>query len=168
MDGLTFSPATAEQAPIIARLLSDSTDKKLLHGDTAWGSEGWSDQEVVDTMAESTEYIVYKDGEAVSTISIQFDDPRSWGEQPPNALYLHRLAVKEGMNGQGLGQKMINWAADQAKAHNRDFLRLDCPADNESLCKYYESQGFVKVSVNEDAGYDGYSAALYERPILKV
>lgn len=167
MENLIFTPATKQDAPVLVEILTDSTVTKLNHGDTIWGSldEGWSTQEVIDNMTESTAYIIYKDDEPVSTISLQYEDRRMWGEQPKAALYLHRLGVKAGMNGQGLGKIMMNWAADQALAQNKSFLRLDCPADNESLCNFYEKQGFVMVSINSNNGHDGYIAALYERSV---
>ena len=154
--------------PTIADILTSATKHKLDHGDTIWGTEGWSEEEVYDAMTESTIYLIKQGCEIVGTVSLQWDDPRSWGEQPPVAGYIHRLAVKHGFHGQGLGERVIDWAAARATENGRSFLRLDCEAKNTDLCGYYEKLGFTRVGTRPIPEYDGYVAALYERPIEPI
>lgn len=163
MENLQVELSHQNDAALVASILTDAIKVKIEHGDNAWGSEGWSQEEVIDCMHESSVYLIYDNDEPVATVSLQDTDEKSWGHHEPDALYLHRLAVKEGMNGRGLGQKIMNWALHEAAAQGKNYLRLDCPADNAELCAYYETQGFQKVGENKDSGYEGYVAALYER-----
>lgn len=167
MDKLSVNPAKQEEAPLIADILTEATKYKVELGDQAWGNEGWTAQEVTDYMKESTAYIVKKDGEVIGTVFMQWDDQLNWGEQPPVAGYMHRLAIKDDFRGQGIGQLIIDWCEDQVGKQDRTLLRLDCDARNAELCGYYESLGFKKVGQNEVLEYGDYVAALYERPVAK-
>lgn len=104
------------------------------------------------------------DDKAVGTVALGWEDESSWGSQDPDAGYIHRLAIKDGYQGQGIGEQMIDWANNQLKQNNRQFLRLDCAINNKALCTYYEKQGFVRVAEKEYS--PTYTAALYERPII--
>ena len=165
MSKLTFNEARATDIPLIADILKDATERKLQHGDTVWGSEGWTDEEIQGTMSESTVYIVREGEHTAGTVSLQWDDERSWGEQLPVAGYIHRLAIKHEYVGQGLGEIIIDWAAARAREHDRYLLRLDCENSNNQLCAYYEKLGFIKVGIQAISEFGDYVAALYEKHI---
>ena len=40
---------------------------------------------------------------------------------------------------------MINFALEEAKKNNKEYLRLDCVSDNEKLNNYYKTLGFECV-----------------------
>jgi ribosomal protein S18 acetylase RimI-like enzyme len=165
MENLSFTSAEATDAPLLADILTDAGKHKLEHNDLSWGTEGYSLDEATELINTSPTYFIRKDGEVVATVALQWDDESSWGVQPPVAAYIHRLAVKDGFHGQGLGEQIIDWANEQAVQNGRQFLRLDCDARNTSLCAYYENQGFVKVGTKQIPEYNDYIAALYERPV---
>lgn len=165
MQTLSYSEASAEDMPVISEILKDATQRKLGYDDTVWGNEGWSDEEIQDSMDESTMYIVHSGEQVVGTVSLQWEDARSWGEQPPIAGYLHRLAIKDAYKGQGLGDAVVDWAAQQTLGKDRHLLRLDCEEGNTQLCAYYEKLGFVKVGTKPIPEYGDYVAALYEKII---
>ena len=165
MEKLTITPATEADIPAVADILTDATTYKVEHGDMAWGTGGWSHSEVEDSNTEGTTYLVHDGGELVGTVALQDTDERSWGEQPPDATYLHRLAFGHDFHGRGLGEQVIGWAAEMATLKGHQFLRLDCDARNTSLCAYYERQGFVKVGTKEIPEYKDYVAALYQKAI---
>ena len=165
MEHLRFTEATPELYPVVADILTEATKIKNQQNDHAWGTAGWSTQEVQGLAGHSTTYVVYSDEQAVATVSLQWEDEQSWGVQPQVAGYMHRLAIRQDMTGQGLGEVIVNWAIKQTAAKGKELLRLDCPADNEKLCAYYERLGFVRVGVTEDTGHEGYVAALYERAV---
>jgi ribosomal protein S18 acetylase RimI-like enzyme len=110
-------------------------------------------------------YIVKISTEAVGTFSITWEDTHTWGKQESDAGYIHRLAVRHGFHGKGLGEAIINWAAAETKKQGRTLLRLDCPLDNKKLRAYYEKQGFIQVGTSKTDQVDGYTPALYERKI---
>jgi ribosomal protein S18 acetylase RimI-like enzyme len=116
-------------------------------------------------MSESLVYLVKLDGETVGTVSLQWEDERNWGPQPPIAGYMHRLAIKDGFHGQSIGKRVVDWAAFQVAENGREFLRLDCEASNTHLCGYYESLGFRQVGTRPVSEYGNYVAALYQKRV---
>lgn len=159
-----MTKATGADARIVASILTEAVRRKLKYDDHAWGSGVYSEDEVLSLMAKSTAYLAYADKEPIGTVSLQWDDESVWGEQPPVAGYIHRLAVKEGAMTKGGGSQILDWASDQVARSHRQFLRLDCNAQNTKLCAYYDAQGFIRVDVRRRSE-DGYVAALYERRV---
>jgi protein-tyrosine phosphatase len=85
-------------------------------------------------------YLARVDGEAVGTVALLWQDAAFWGERPPDAGYVHALAVRRAHAGDGLGAKLLDWAEQQAAGAEREYLRLDCPAENVELRGYYEAR----------------------------
>lgn len=165
MNRLEFIGAQESDIPAVEDILNDATQYKVKHGDVAWGTEGWTDEEVRESMSESSVYLIRQGKEIVGTVSLQWEDERNWGIQPPVAGYMHRLAIKEGFHNLGLGAQAIDWALSQVAKKGRQYLRLDCEAKNAELCGYYEAQGFTHVGTRPVPEYGTYVAALYERPV---
>jgi protein-tyrosine phosphatase len=95
----------------------------------------------------------------VATLALKWNDPTFWGDRPADAGYVHALAVRRAHAGSGLGARLLAWAEEQVAAAGREYLRLDCRAENDELRRYYERQGFAprgEVSVDE------FTSALYE------
>lgn len=168
MSEINIDTAQEEDAAVIAEVLSDASEYKLSLGDIVWGKDGWSEQEVKDYMSESIFYLVKQDGQIIGTVSLQWDDERNWGAQPPVAGYLHRLAIKDGYRGQNIGKKVIDWAESQVAERGRHYLRLDCEEKNTKLCSYYEDLGFQKVGTRPVSEYGDYVAALFEKPVVMI
>jgi ribosomal protein S18 acetylase RimI-like enzyme len=171
MEKLEFSTAQQSDIPAITGVLTDATQYKLEQGDTSWGDEGWFHHEIQERMDDgSTFYLVKQGDEMIGTVSLSWQDERNWGDRPNDAGYMHQLAVKDGHHGNDLGGRIMDWLAKEAKKENRQFLRLDCDANNEGLCSYYEEHGFVRVGTNsrQDNEMGTYEAALYERPVREA
>jgi len=103
-----------------------------------------------------------EDGEAVATVSRLPDDPLYWGDQPPHAYYVHKLAVRRDQAGRGIGAAVVEWANAEAAEAGREFLRLDCLGDNPGIRDYYEDLGFEHRG---DVVLDGRTISLYERSV---
>ena len=103
-----------------------------------------------------------EDGEAVGTVTILLDDPVYWPGSPPDALYVHKFAVRRDRAGRGIGAAIVEWANAEAAEAGRDFLRLDCLGDNAGIRDYYENLGFEHCG---DLVLDGLNMSLYERPV---
>lgn len=138
----------------------------------ALGYKQWWDPfpvEVIEhSVARGETYLAVEKGSVLGTIALSWDDPKFWGERPPDAGYVHRLCTTADA-ARGLGVEMLTWADITAAKRDRDWLRLDTPASNLRLRAYYESLGFqlhdeVDVVLG---GVDGeteiWRAALYER-----
>ena len=103
-----------------------------------------------------------EDGEAVATVSMLSNDPVYWGDQPPDAFYVHKLAVRRDQAGRGIGAAVVEWANAEAAEAGREFLRLDCLGDNPGIRDYYEDLGFEHRG---DVVLDGRTISLYERSV---
>jgi len=103
----------------------------------AWVQEGFDQNEF--------QLVENNNGEIVGMFRLSETDKLYWGHNEDNAAYVHSLVVKKEFSGLDLGKKiLIQIEADLVK-ENRELFRLDCNAENEWLCQYYEQQGFVKV-----------------------
>lgn len=167
---LTVTLATAEQAGLVTGLLTDAAGRLA-----EWGIDQWPypfpEHIVRASIARADTYLAWLDGGPVGTLALYWADPTFWGDQPPNAGYVHRLVVAWTAAGQGLGAQLLDWAAGHTSAQQRRWLRLDCGADNTTLRAFYERQGFrhagdVEVTV-PSAGRDGtpWRASRYQRPV---
>ncbi|KAF9922901.1 hypothetical protein FBU30_006976 [Linnemannia zychae] len=97
----------------------------------------------IDT-PDSTEY------EMAGLFLINYDDPFDellWkdylaeqGQDWKNGLYLHRLVLMTPFKGIGLTSKIVEFAEQKVRESGRQFLRLDCMADNERLRRFYGQQ----------------------------
>jgi GNAT superfamily N-acetyltransferase len=109
-------------------------------------------------------YLVEVDGEPAATLTLLWHDPFFWGERPPDAAYVHKLAIRRRFAGRRLGVAIVEWAEREAATAGRSFIRLDCMRDNPGIRAYYERPGF---EVRGDRDDPRFPAALYERPILR-
>lgn len=89
-----------------------------------------------------TTYLAYREGKAIATFILQASDEATWGAVTDEALYLHGLAVRRAFAGQQIGERLLQLAAQIAKAAGKQYLRLDCWAGNEALSRYYERADF--------------------------
>jgi GNAT superfamily N-acetyltransferase len=162
---LDVSRATPDEAEDAAAILTAAARWLEAHG--KWND--WPIPYPVSRVRETAERgILYlaKDfatGRPVGTLTLQWEDVAFWGERPPEAGYVHRVAVSPELMGRGLGQAMMDWAADEVARHGRSLVRLDCPFENTDLRRYYESIGFVFKGAQQGRG--SYRAALYERAV---
>ncbi len=56
---------------------------------------------------------------------------------------LHRVAVKSNFKGTGLGEKIVNFATENAHGSGAKSIRCDTHADNKSMHKMLIKNGFV-------------------------
>ncbi len=71
---------------------------------------------------------------------------------PADAMYLGRLAVARHASKRGLGMELLGSASALAAAAGFAHVRLNCPAENERLRRYYLAAGFSRLG---EAGLQG-------------
>jgi ribosomal protein S18 acetylase RimI-like enzyme len=122
----------------------------LLDEATVWvgerGYEQWPlpfpHAEIAAAIDRGEVYVAELDGDAAATVTLLWDDRLYWPDAPPDAAYVHKLAVSRACAGRRIGQAMVEWADRTAAQAGRDFLRLDCLRDNPGIRAYYERLGF--------------------------
>jgi len=154
--------AQQEDALTVAGLLDEATVWVNDLGFSQWPLPFPRDQ-LAAAIDRGEVYVVEsEDGDGVATVSMLPDDPEYWGDQPPDAFYVHKLAVRRDQAGRGIGAAIVEWANAEAAEAGREFLRLDCLADNPGIRDYYEDLGFEHRG---DLVLDGQKMSLYERPV---
>jgi GNAT superfamily N-acetyltransferase len=142
----------------------------LLDEATVWvgerGYEQWPlpfpREEVAAAIDRGEVYVAELDGDVVATVTLLWHDPTYWGERPPDAAYVHKLAVSRACSGRRIGHAIVEWADRAAAAAGRDFLRLDCLRDNPGIRAYYERLGFEHRG---DLVVNGRGMSIYERRV---
>ena len=154
-------PAGQEDATTVAELLDEATRWVRDLGYEQWPLPFPRD-ELAAAIDRGEVYVVEDEGDAVATVTLLWDDPVYWGEQPPDAVYVHKLAVRRDRSGRGIGSAIVAWANAEAVEAGRDFLRLDCLRDNPGIRDYYEQLGFEHRG---DLILGGRHMSLYERAV---
>jgi ribosomal protein S18 acetylase RimI-like enzyme len=109
-------------------------------------------------------FLARLDNEPVAKLVLQWADPRMWGDFPGEAGYVHGLMVRRAFAGRQIGLHLLRWAERVAALAGRDYLRLDCRADNPALRHYYECAGFV---YRGDVTTGSYTGSRYERRVAE-
>ncbi|WGS52743.1 GNAT family N-acetyltransferase [Paraburkholderia sp. D15] len=161
----TVHRAATEHVTALTHILNHAIDYKLQQGDSAWGRSGWTEAGVQQSINRGEMYVIEQDGLCAATMSLSWQDEKYWGIQEPVAGYVHRLAVRDGYHGSGIGRFAIDWCLNQVIARNRRALRLDCDVKNAKLCAHYESLGFVRVATRPIPELGNYVASLYEKAV---
>jgi ribosomal protein S18 acetylase RimI-like enzyme len=125
----------------IVAVLSEAARWLLSRGIRQW-PDPFPRERVERLVRRGDSYLARLRGEPVATLALQWSDPTFWGEQPDDAGYVHALAVRRTQAGRGLGARLLDWAEAEVVASGREFLRLDCLAENDALRRHYEGQGF--------------------------
>jgi ribosomal protein S18 acetylase RimI-like enzyme len=97
---------------------------------------------VADRVRRGELYLARLDGKPASMVALQSDD-ELWHDVEGEAIYIHGLATHRDFAGKGIGLALLRWAERTAAAATKDYLRLDCNADNPALGAYYERAGFT-------------------------
>lgn len=91
---------------------------------------------------------------AASMVLQETERNQSWKsvdkDKPKKALYLHWLCVHRDFAGQGFSKLMVDFAKKEAKKRGFSLLRLDTDAQEEKLCRLYESLGFQKMGKEKE------------------
>jgi GNAT superfamily N-acetyltransferase len=134
--------ATPDQIDIIASIMEEGSAVQRMHGFPGWPVP-IAHPGILRRFAIGEVFLAYLDGAAVGTFSLQPFDPDFWGEQPDDALYLHKLATRHAVRGRGVGLAMLRWAEQYTHDRGKTYLRLDTLAENDTLCRFYEQAGYV-------------------------
>jgi GNAT superfamily N-acetyltransferase len=151
----------ADDVAAVAALLDEATIWVGQRGYEQWPLP-FPYEEVSAAIERGEVYLAEIEGDAVATVTLLWDDPTYWGDRPADAAYVHKLAVSRACAGQRIGTAIVDWADANACASGRDFLRLDCLADNPGIRTYYERMGFEHCG---DLVVNRRNMSLYERRV---
>ncbi|KAG0022576.1 hypothetical protein BGZ80_011722 [Entomortierella chlamydospora] len=89
-------------------------------------------------------------GKIIGTFTLNYADPfdemlwKDIVQDWTDAVYIHRLVVEREYKGFGLGPKALEFAELEGLKRGKNYLRLDCMADNKLLKAYYREKAHFK------------------------
>jgi GNAT superfamily N-acetyltransferase len=163
---LQFRTARPEDIPSLIDLLSEAAAWARRRGVERWWPTPFPEAWVRPAVERGDTVVIEVGGRPVGTLTLTRDDRRMWGEQPPVAGYVHRMAVARRLAHQGLGARALDWAALEVVSWGRSKLRLDCLATNAPLVAHYVALGFREVGrVAGNIPGEDRPSLLMERPV---
>ncbi|MCD2181345.1 GNAT family N-acetyltransferase [Rhizobium sp. GN54] len=129
-------------AEIIALFASDTVGG---HGDTT-AAEAFSDYaaafEQIAASPLQTLYVATCEGEVVGTFQIAL--LTSLPGRGSSSLLLEAVQTREDMRGRGIGERMVKWAIEQARARGAAKLYLTSNMTRVRAHRFYERLGFER------------------------
>jgi ribosomal protein S18 acetylase RimI-like enzyme len=171
MPKLTVDRATAADAVAVESLLDAAAEWQQSRGFPMW-TPGRFEVEVRQTIADGSLYVGRREAVIVGCFMLDDGSPRmtQWlvehGRVPGSGTSVGRLAVAREAAGHGLGMKLLDEARTVAARQGFAWLRLDCPAENERLRRYYLEAGFSYCGDNDLSGPNGelWVSSVFELP----
>jgi ribosomal protein S18 acetylase RimI-like enzyme len=104
-----------------------------------------SDEEVDFLIRSGETYLAVHESGVVGSVRVTERPAVPWEDWSHPAFYVHTLAVRRRYSGRGIGRRILAWAEQEAGRRRLPFLRLDCMAANDRLCRYYQEAGFTPL-----------------------
>jgi ribosomal protein S18 acetylase RimI-like enzyme len=127
-----------------------------------WTPDGFSRERIAVLIESGEIYLAVLGGWLAGTFALQWSDRETWGDVPDDAGYIHGLAIRREFAGKGLGREMLRRAEQMVSRSEREYLRLDCVADNMPLNEYYRRAGFA---YRGRSVVRGLTVSLYEKRV---
>jgi GNAT superfamily N-acetyltransferase len=160
--------ATAEDLDTAADILDEATEWAAERGFESWPSgafrdpDGWGRRVLGEALQADGLFLIQQEQATVGTFSLLPADERFWPGAPPEAMYLHRFAVRRSASGTGVGAVALAWCEQETQRLGRRFLRLDCRATEPGIRRYYERAGF---EYRGDVAVNLMALSLYEKDL---
>lgn len=159
---IAVAPAQPADLDTVLAILEEAARWLAGKGIDQWRPGSFPRQSIADAIARGEVILARLGEEAVGTLTLQWSDELFWGAGPPDAGYLHKLAIRRAFAGQELGRSLLGWTERTVAAAGKQYLRLDCTGENEALCAYYERAGFAPRGERQGRGW---RVRLYEKPV---
>lgn len=160
-DVFSVKPAGPSDLPTVLGILTEAAEWARRVGTVGLWRVPFPQEWVLPSLARHEVFLGSWGGEVAGTVTFRWADPSIWGDQPPVAGYVHRLAIRRAFGGRRIGEALLDWASQRVRTEGRSALRLDCWSTHAGLRRYYRSVGFraVGMAMANDA-----ELVLWERP----
>jgi dephospho-CoA kinase/GNAT superfamily N-acetyltransferase len=155
--GVLVDRARPADAVSVVALLDDAAERQRDLGMPLWTPRQFDD-EVEEGIFDGGLYVARREGTVIGCFLLDQRSSRmsAWllarGRVPAEGANVGRLAVARSVRGQNLGLHLLNAARRLAAYRGLAYLWLDCPADNQRLCRYYLEAGFSYAGGNDLPG----------------
>jgi len=144
MDNISIRPATAEEAPVIHRLLTEL--------EQSLGAQDLVKRKEADILrygfsqAPLFEALIAWQGERPVGLALYFSEFSTWRGSP--GVYVQDLYVSNDVRGSGLGRQLMDSLIERSRSWGATYCKLAVYNDNEAALAFYRHLGF-HVSENE-------------------
>jgi GNAT superfamily N-acetyltransferase len=137
--------AGAADAEHILRMRRAAEDWLAERAIEQWPRGRVSLADVLGQIGRGEWHVVRCAGRPCGGLRLLWSDERVWQRDNAFAAYVHGLVIDRRHAGDGVGARLLRWAAEQGRVAGVRWLRLDCVQHNTRLRRYYADQGFREV-----------------------
>lgn len=161
----TIRPAGPDEADVVVGVLQDAARWLLSRNIAQWPPEEFTAALIAQWQATGCVWLAWRQNDAVGTIALAFQDDPLWHTVPGPAAYIHKLAVRRTVAGQGISRALLRAAEDEAVLRGLPAVRLDCWAGNTALRQFYTAAGYTLRGLVPEASWE---CALFEKMLPAV
>src|SRR5712692_5631044 len=92
--GLIILEAKPEDLETILRILNETIVWLQSKGIDQYPPDYFSPSQIMKEIRKGEVYLARQENQVTGTITLQWSDPRFWGDTPPDAGYIHKLAIR--------------------------------------------------------------------------
>jgi GNAT superfamily N-acetyltransferase len=160
---IVIRAADPTEAPLVAALLAEVAQWLRDHSILQWDPAEFTPALVARWQAMGVVLLAWHGDEAIGTVSLSLHDDPLWRDVPAPAVYLHKLAVRRSVAGQGVSHALLRASAAWAAAQGARVIRLDCWAGNAKLRAFYANAGYTLHSITvETLSEESWECARFE------
>jgi len=141
MEKIEFYRAQPRDVGLIRGILNESAAWLRSERIDQWPAR-FSEEYIADLVACDFMYVAALGSEKIGVYALQWADRTHWEDAPEASGYVHTMAVRRTLSGQGLGHRVLRDAENRAREAEREYLRATCRVDNAFICGYLEREGF--------------------------
>jgi GNAT superfamily N-acetyltransferase len=141
---MNFRRAAKNDLPFIVKMMANDKLGKLRENDQEPLPETYYEAFELINSDPNQELMVVEnenDPEILATFQLTFIQYLSY--KGKLRAQIENVFVREDLRGQGIGQKMFEWAIERAKAQKAHLLQLTSDKQRPRAIKFYEGLGFV-------------------------
>ena len=129
-------------------------------GQPLWKLEDLTKEKLLKDNKNNEFHVLKIDNVSAAAMILKWEDKLFWPNvKQGESGFIHKLSIRKKYSGTGISRNMIEHAIEECKKRNIALLRLDCAADRQKLCSFYENFGFKQIKRRMIGTFD---VAFYE------
>lgn len=149
---MILTKATKAYQEIVLKILADGRNTQRRQGFRQWENGYPSAETVSNDIEQGFGYMLIKDAEVMAYVAISYFDEEYerlgelWQGHGKYAV-LHRMAVGETFQGQGIADTILNLAEKEAARSGASFVRADTGTENKAMQHLLAKRGYKNLGV---------------------
>jgi GNAT superfamily N-acetyltransferase len=157
-------PAAQAEVAVVVSILAEAAAWLMSQGVPQWQQGDFTTQAVEHWMHQGVVLLAMRQQAAIGTVALMAEnaeDAALWQGMPTTpAMYVHKLAVRRAVAGQGISLALLQAAEGLAREGGNAVVRLDCWAGNVALRRFYQGAGYTLCGMVAEQDWE---CALFEK-----